>query len=708
MIHRKTRKEFSSLKYFPFSDKGKYNTLEESFRGHYKRRSAQLTKTALPYVVGNDTNVTSPKLFRPHREDVSMSTSNIRQQRADGKDLRKVSRREPSVNSSIHEKLLLSLKKKNVLTRKKHTHNDNKYVSRERYTSLEPSGESSSSTTDASEDDNESIDDNVATEDNYHSEHGDTKTKVNSPFSSEHDNTLSAMNQFNLSLPKINKNQEIAKKRSHSNRHNLAISDRIYAGNLSGASKKNMSDNDRTILANKQIKFATGKSASTTSIDIDDSVNYNNDESKMVCSKLTSKQTLSPQKSGSILLDDINGVSSTKALLKEYKMVIKWREKQQIALQQRLEAMYEKHNNYIQLTLEEKRKCTQELEDLKKKINAQTQKNSVLAKSHCKKEQSIEKLVEVLEKERNSFAKEKETLLSDLRKAEKIATKYKNEASVMKTKYDQKLLQVVDAAAESHFCPWETFHEAPLLPPSSFPNKCDKQGDHKYNSTTHKFGNSLEEAGQSLNTVSAFVQSIDEVSKSEAEERRSKSSNNDVRQLLMEVEVLKCELDSNQEELSRCRRANTVLKRNCYSSDHISESEKCFQTSSSACQVNMTSENSLKEMGKQIALISDAHEKSIEDLEIKLCQKVRSAVLKSLSSGCICSNCNEIYNDPFVIIPCGHTFCASCLNGATKCNICSVDIEKTTPNLVLSSLCGSIMVDMCSKRIMEQKELIIK
>ena len=60
-----------------------------------------------------------------------------------------------------------------------------------------------------------------------------------------------------------------------------------------------------------------------------------------------------------------------------------------------------------------------------KKINAQTQKNSVLAKSHCKKEQSIEKLVEVLEKERNSFAKEKESLLIDLRKAEKIATKYK-------------------------------------------------------------------------------------------------------------------------------------------------------------------------------------------------------------------------------------------------------------------------------------------
>ena len=107
------------------------------------------------------------------------------------------------------------------------------------------------------------------------------------------------------------------------------------------------------------------------------------------------------------------------------------------------------------------------------------------------------------------------------------------------------------------------FSRGPIAAPSSFPNKRDKQGDHKYNSTTHK----LKQFGRSRSISEyrkRFVQSIDEVSKSEAEERRSKSSNNDVRQLLMEVEVLKCELDSNQEELSRCRRANTVLKRNCH------------------------------------------------------------------------------------------------------------------------------------------------
>ena len=146
-----------------------------------------------------------------------------------------------------------------------------------------------------SEDDYESIDDNVATEDNCHNERGERKIKVNLPFSSEHDNTLSAINQFNISLPKINKNQEIAKKMSHSNRYNLAIVDRIYAGNLPGPLKKTKSDNNRTMLVKKHIKFKIGKSASTTSMDIDDSVDCKNDEGKTVCSKLASKQMLLPQ-----------------------------------------------------------------------------------------------------------------------------------------------------------------------------------------------------------------------------------------------------------------------------------------------------------------------------------------------------------------------------------------------------------------------------
>ena len=678
MINRKNRKEFSTLKYFPFSDKGKYNTLEESFRGHYKRRSAQITKAALPYVIGNDANAATQKLERLHRENVSVS--NKRRQRADGKDIWKISRRETSKNTSVHEKLLSSLKQKNLLTRKKHTAKNIKHISGDHYASLGPSSESSSSTTDASEDDYESIDDNVATEDSYHNEYGDRKTKVNPSFSNEHDHSFPFANRFDISLPKISKNQDIASKMSQDTSSDLPVADRGYTRNLPRAFKKNKSDDGRTMLSTKHLKFAMGKSASTTSIDTNAEEDYDSNEGKIVGSNLASKQMISPQRSGSILVDDANGVSSTKALLKEYKMVIKWREKQQIALQQRLEAMYEKHNNYVQLTSEEKQKYTQELEGLKKKMNAQTQKNSILAKSHCKKDQSIEKLVEVLEKERNSFAKEKENLLGDLRKAEKIATKYKNEASEMKAKYDQKLLQVVDAAAESHFCPWETFHEAPLLPPSPIPNNFNKECCHKY----HSIRNGLES-------------SVEEV---------SKSTNNDVRQLLMEVEVLKCELDSNLEELSRCRRANAVLKRNCYSSDHISESEKCFQTSSNACQVTMAVENSLEEIGKQVTLISNIHEKNMEALENKLCQRVRSSVLGSLASGCVCPNCNEIYSDPLVIIPCGHTFCAPCLKGVTKCNICSVDIAKTIPNQALSSLCCSIMVDMCSKRIMEQKEML--
>ena len=49
-------KRNNTLKYFPFSDNVKYNSLEESFRGHYKRRTALASKAALPCVIGNDTS----------------------------------------------------------------------------------------------------------------------------------------------------------------------------------------------------------------------------------------------------------------------------------------------------------------------------------------------------------------------------------------------------------------------------------------------------------------------------------------------------------------------------------------------------------------------------------------------------------------------------------------------------------------------------
>ena len=62
-----------------------------------------------------------------------------------------------------------------------------------RYTPLEPSGESSSSTTDVSEDDYESIDDRLPPK-TSHNERGEKKIKVNLPFSSEHDRNISAKN----------------------------------------------------------------------------------------------------------------------------------------------------------------------------------------------------------------------------------------------------------------------------------------------------------------------------------------------------------------------------------------------------------------------------------------------------------------------------------------------------------------------------------
>ena len=81
---------------------------------------------------------------------------------------------------------------------------------------------------------------------------------------------------------------------------------------------------------------------------------------------------------------------------------------------------------------------------------------------------------------------------------------------------------------------------------------------------------------------------------------------NDLQGLLIEVEMLKCELDSNQEALSRYRRANTILKRDAHSADHISKSEKCFDTQSQSCQVNIDETNSLAKMKDEAKHIAEA------------------------------------------------------------------------------------------------------
>eukprot|EP00943_MAST-04B_sp_MAST-4B-sp1_P000549 g549.t1 len=417
-------------------------------------------------------------------------------------------------------------------------------------------------------------------------------------------------------------------------------------------------------------------------------------------------------------------MNSTKDLLKEYKMIIKWREKQQIALQQRLEDLYEKHNSLVLSTTEEKQKYTDELETLSKKVNAQTQKNCVLAKSHFKKEQNIEKLVELLDKERNSFAKEREIMSNKLRKSEKLVVKYKNEASLLKEKYDQRLLELVDAAAESHFCPWSTsmIEDTPTISPQPLSSNAHKKTN--TNETAHTIDVSRKNSSSTINNEN--VDSEDEHSSIINDELsdndfnyskpttkktlstfngaviNSGDTNIDIQSLLLEVEMLKCELDSNQELLSCYRRANIVLKRETSSADHISESEKCFDTQSVCCQVDMEGTESLAKMHDEASNAAKVQKKELEQKEAKLFEMVKVKVCATVAAHCVCSCCNEIFNKPQIVDPCGHTFCYECLATSKNCFICNVPILKTVPNLTLETLCCNILVDICSKRVNEK------
>ena len=99
---------------------------------------------------------------------------------------------------------------------------------------------------------------------------------------------------------------------------------------------------------------------------------------------------------------------------------------------------------------------------------------------------------------------------------------------------------------------------------------------------------------------------------------------NDLQGLLIEVEMLKCELDSNQEALSRYRRANTILKRDAHSADHISKSEKCFDTQSQSCQVNIDETNSLAKMKDEAQHIAEAKIKQLELCESSIFENVKN------------------------------------------------------------------------------------
>ena len=825
-------KRNNTLKYFPFSDNVKYNSLEESFRGHYKRRTALASKAALPCVIGNDTsafinnsrrNLVKQQLesnnnnnnykysnhhhgrrHKPHDKerhtDGSSSNRKKRHNHRNGeqyqlqdetrKDIWKATVEDNNIttsSNSLHDKVLASLRQKNI-SKDKQKYFGNRTrntVYNKNISPHENLSESSSSTTESSEEDSESMADyNSQTSSNNSKDHDhaylyrdhlynnvQNTVKENGKicnFAHEHNTRNKKIadkaRDSNLSLPKLQQDQYLSSNINaieQKSDNELSVYERIRKmtskkdfddNNNSGKSSGKFSGKSHATLSHKNMKFKIHPQAESGSIVTMDNIhkhnnsisNNGNDRMNSISySKSYAQVALPPSQkqtgsSSSLNFDDGNTMNSTKDLLKEYKMIIKWREKQQIALQQRLEDLYGKYNNLIQSSAEEKQKYTEELEALSKKVNAQTQKNSVLVKSHFKKEQSIEKLADMLDKERNGFAKERETMLNNLKQSKKLVGKYKNEVGLLKEKYDQKLLELVDAAAESHFCPWNTSMEeiSSLLPPPPPPistqnrKKLSKtttnaasmnkkknvidRNDHRLKHATDSTDDSeIEDAFESFydDTSDDDIDYNSKLNKKKSIVNTDSDGNlcthiekNDLQGLLIEVEMLKCELDSNQEALSRYRRANTILKRDAHSADHISKSEKCFDTQSQSCQVNIDEINSLAKLKDEAKHIAEAKIKQLELCESSIFENVKNKVCSTIASSCICSCCNEIYNKPQMIDPCGHTFCAECIATTGVCYVCNCTVNKTTSNVILESLCCNLLVDICSKRVKKDME----
>ena len=125
----------------------------------------------------------------------------------------------------------------------------------------------------------------------------------------------------------------------------------IDDNNNSGKSSGKFSGKSHATLSHKNMKFKIHPQAESGSIVTMDNIhkhnnsisNNGNDRMNSISySKSYAQVALPPSQkqtgsSSSLNFDDGNTMNSTKDLLKEYKMIIKWREKQQIALQQQSE-----------------------------------------------------------------------------------------------------------------------------------------------------------------------------------------------------------------------------------------------------------------------------------------------------------------------------------------------------------------------------------
>ena len=85
-----------------------------------------------------------------------------------------------------------------------------------------------------------------------------------------------------------------------------------------------------------------------------------------------------------------------------------------------------------------------------------------------------------------------------------------------------------------------------------------------------------------------------------------------------------------------------------------------------------------------------------------------------------CKKClnkyNKINKQPFILIPCGHTFCYHCINDLQKCYSCLSDINHKILNQDLFDLLNQDLYNLLSQReaanqklnVLELKNKLVK
>jgi hypothetical protein len=371
------------------------------------------------------------------------------------------------------------------------------------------------------------------------------------------------------------------------------------------------------------------------------------------------------------------GEDQTSDLLKEYRMVIKWREKQQISLQRRVDELTDSYATLARTIEKDKLTCRVENETLKKQMKAFKQKCNTLTAAHSKKEKNLEKLVDLLETQRLGFQKDHDAIQAKMEKAEMTLKKQKIDMLDLKKKHAHEVERLVQNAAEVQLCAWGD-QDRPC-------EKCECSRMKTATLKELKWQKMEHEAMESENALNAGA-----------------------RPWLIEIELLKCQLDVQSNLITRLFKSNRFLKGECKDPERLQASEACLST----CDVGAQTDPCVKPpkdatpcQRKKVYDVGTDNDMAAVDQHAGNFNKIdwKQIIAECVGVECVCTACGELFSNPKVLVPCGHTFCGECICERDGCGVCKAKIEGTVPNVTLEALSCRQMLQLCTERILEMK-----